>query len=186
MHFDTGLLWVDVEDDFSRARRRHVLAQLAGWLRRHPGDADRLLSFDEVVAALGWRGEHDLGLQTIQLDTVVGTAGSRREFDRRFRPTSGQVRERWERLDLAQRRGAAIPPIEVYRVGGLHFVKDGHHRVSVAVATGRKTIDAYVTEVTTQMPATGDLLLRSCKRTANNGCGLPRSSVDSEAVLPPG
>ena len=152
MHFDTGLLWVDVEDDFSRARRRHVLAQLAGWLRRHPGDADRLLSFDEVVAALGWRGKHDLGLQTIQLDTVVGTAGSRREFDRRFRPTSGQVRERWERLDLAQRRGAAIPPIEVYRVGGLHFVKDGHHRVSVAVAAGRQTIDAYVTEVTTRLP----------------------------------
>jgi len=153
VHFDTGLLWVDVEDDFSRARRRHVLAQLAGWLRRHPGDADRLLSFDEVMAALGWRGEHDLGLQTIQLDTVVGTAGSRREFDRRFRPTSGRVRERWERLDLAQRRGAAIPPIEVYRVGGLHFVKDGHHRVSVAVAAGRKTIDGYVTEVATRLPA---------------------------------
>jgi len=111
------------------------------------------LSFDEVVAALGWRGKHDLGLQTIQLDTVVGTAGSRREFDRRFRPTSGRVRERWERLDLAQRRGAAIPPIEVYRVGGLHFVKDGHHRVSVAVAAGRKTIDGYVTEVATRLPA---------------------------------
>ena len=111
------------------------------------------MSFDEVVAALGWRGKHDLGLQTIQLDTVVGTAGSRREFDRRFRPTSGRVRERWERLDLAQRRGAAIPPIEVYRVGGLHFVKDGHHRVSVAVAAGRKTIDGYVTEVVTRLPA---------------------------------
>ena len=110
------------------------------------------MSFDEVVAALGWRGKHDLGLQTIQLDTVVGTAGSRREFDRRFRPTSGRVRERWERLDLAQRRGAAIPPIEVYRVGGLHFVKDGHHRVSVAVAAGRKTIDGYVTEVATWLP----------------------------------
>ena len=162
MHCDTGLLWVDVEDDFSRARRRHGLAWLADWLRRHPGGAGRLLSSDEVVAGLGWRGEHLLGLQTIQLDSVVGTADSRREFDRRFRPTSGRVRERWERLDLAQRRGAAIPPIEVYRVGGLHFVKDGHHRVSVAVATGRKTIDAYVTEVTTQMPTTGDLLGRSC------------------------
>ena len=111
------------------------------------------MSFDEVVAALGWRGEHYLGLQTIQLDTVVGTVDSRPEFDRRFRPTSGQVRERWERLDLAQRRGAAIPPIEVYRVGGLHFVKDGHHRVSVAVAAGRKTIDGYVTEVATRLPA---------------------------------
>jgi len=152
VHFDTGLSWVDVDDDFSRARRRHMLARLAGWLRRHPGDAGRLLSFDEVMAALGWRGEHDLGLQTIRLDTVVGTADSRREFDRRFRPTSVRVRERWERLDLAQRRGAAIPPIEVYRVGGLHFVKDGHHRVSVALAAGRQTIDAYVTEVATRLP----------------------------------
>jgi hypothetical protein len=154
VHFDTGLLWVDVEDDFSRARRRQVLARLAGRLRRQP-DVNSILSFDEVIAALGWRGEHYLGLQTIQLDKVAGTAGSRRDFDRRFRPTSNRVRQRWERLDLAQRRGVAIPPIDVYRVGDLHFVKDGHHRVSVARATGHKTIEAYVTEVLTRMPATG-------------------------------
>jgi hypothetical protein len=36
VHFDTGLSWVDVEDDFSRARRRQVLARLAGWLRGRP------------------------------------------------------------------------------------------------------------------------------------------------------
>jgi len=52
VHFDTGLSWVDVEDDFSRARRRQVLAQLVGWLRRQP-DVNRILSFDEVIAALG-------------------------------------------------------------------------------------------------------------------------------------
>ena len=52
MHFDTGLSWVDVEDDFSRARRRQLLARLAGWLRRQP-DVNRILSFDEVIAALG-------------------------------------------------------------------------------------------------------------------------------------
>jgi len=154
VHFDTGLPWVDAADDFSRARRRQVLARLAGWLRRQP-DVNRILSFDAVVAALGWRGEHSLGLQTIQLDTVAGTVESRRDFDRRFRPTSNRVRQRWERLDLAQRRGAAIPPIDVYRVGDLHFVKDGHHRASVAVATGQKTIEAYVIEVLTRMPATG-------------------------------
>jgi hypothetical protein len=61
VHFDTGLSWVDVEDDFSRARRRQVLARLAGWLRRKP-DVNRTLSFDEVTAALSWRGEHYLGL----------------------------------------------------------------------------------------------------------------------------
>jgi hypothetical protein len=155
VHFDTGLLWVDVEDDFSRARRRQVLARLASRLRRQPGDVNRLLSFDKVVAALGWRGEHHLGLQTVELDTVAGTVESRCDFDRSFRPTSNRVRQRWERLDLAQRRGAPIPPIDVYRIGDLHFVKDGHHRVSVAKATGQKTIEAYVTEVLTRMPPTG-------------------------------
>jgi hypothetical protein len=65
------------------------------------------------------------------------------------------VRERWEQLALAERRGAAIPPIEVYRVGGLHFVSDGHHRVSIAAATGQQAIDAYVTEILTAVPLTG-------------------------------
>jgi hypothetical protein len=98
------------------------------------------------------RGQRQLGLQTIPLDTIVGTAEERRDFDRHFRPTSNRVRERWEQLALAERRGEAIPPIEVYRIGGLHFVSDGHHRVSIAVATGQQTIDAEVTEIFTAKP----------------------------------
>ena len=168
MHFDTGLLWVDVEDDFNRARRWQMLARLAGWLRGQPGHVSRILPLDEVVAALGWRGEHYLGLQTIQLDTVTGTVDSRRDFDRKFRPTSNRVRQRWERLDLAQRRGVSLPPIDVYRVGDLHFVMDGHHRVSVARATGHTTIEAHVTEVLTRMRAAGSSrrgdLLRESRR----------------------
>ena len=57
-----------------------------------PQDSDRLLPLDEVTGALGWRGERQLGLQTIRLDTIVGTVDSRREFDRHFRPTSNRVR----------------------------------------------------------------------------------------------
>jgi hypothetical protein len=173
VHFDTGLSWVDVEDDFSRARQRQVLARLAGWLRCRP-DANRILSFDEVVAALGWRGEHCLGLQTIQLDTVAGTVDSGHDFDRGFRPTSNRVRQRWEGLDLARRRGVAIPPIDVYRVGDLHFVKDGHHRVSVARATGQKTIEAYVTEVLTRIPAAGVSRSRVLPlKAARSGSAIP-------------
>jgi hypothetical protein len=162
VHFDTGLLWVDVEDDFNRARRRHMLARFAGWLRGQPGHVRRILVLDEVVAARGWRGEHYLGLQTIPLDTVAGTVDSRRDFDRKFRPTSNRVRQRWERLDLAQRRGVFLPPIDVYRVGDLHFVMDGHHRVSIAVAAGHKTIEAHVTEVLTRMPAADTSAMATC------------------------
>ena len=54
----------------------------------------------------------------------------------------------------------------MYQVGDLYFVSDGHHRVSIALATGEKTIDAYVTQVLTAVPADGiqhrsDLLFKS-------------------------
>jgi hypothetical protein len=175
---DTGFPRADVENAFLRARRRQVLARLASRLRREPDDVNLILPFDEVIAALGRTGERSLGLQTIRLDTVVGTVDSRRDFDRHFRPTSGRSRERWERLALAQRRGEAVPPIEVYRVGDLHFVVDGHHRVSIALATGQKTIDAYVTEILTAVPARGirrraDLLLKSYELMFRSRVPLP-------------
>jgi hypothetical protein len=154
---ETGFPQADVEDDFLRARRHHVLAALAHHLGHQPPGSDQLLRLDDVTGALGWRGERQLGLQTIRLDTILGTVDSGRDFDRHFRPTSDRVRERWEQLALAERRGAAIPPIEVYRVGSLHFVSDGHHRVSIAAATGQQVIDAYVTEIFTAKPAVGTM-----------------------------
>ncbi len=150
---DTGFPQADVENDFLRARRRQFLATLTHRLRGRRGDGNRLMVLDDVVGPLGWRGQRQLGLQTIRLDTIVGTAGPRRDFDRRFRPTSTRVRSRWERLALAQRRGEAIPPIEVYRVGGVHYVTDGHHRVSIAASTRQCLIDAYVTQVLTAVPS---------------------------------
>lgn len=149
---DTGFPRADVENDFLRARRRQFLTTLGYHLRRACGDGNRLVQLDDVVSALGWRGQRQLGLQTVGVKSIVGTAGSRRDFDRRFRPTSARVRSRWERLALAIRRGEAVPPIELYRVGGLHFVADGHHRVSIAAATRQHQIDAYVTDVLTREP----------------------------------
>jgi len=178
MPSETGFPRADVENDFVRARRRQILARLAYRLHREPDDVNLILPFDDVVSAVGRRGERERGLQSIRLDTVVGTVDSHRDFDRHFRPTSGRVRERWERLALAQRRGESIPPIDVYRIDRLHFVKDGHHRVSIAMATGQKTIDAYVTEVLTAVPAGGirgrrDLLMKSSERMFRSRVPLP-------------
>ena len=149
---DTGFPQADAENDFLRARRRHFRAALARRLRGRPADSGRLVQLDEIVGPLGWRGQRQLGLQTIRLDTIVGTTSARRDFDRCFRPAASRVRFRWEQLALAQRRGQALPPIEVYRVGCLHFVDDGHHRVSIAATTGQRQIDAYVTQVLTTTP----------------------------------
>ena len=156
---DTGLPRADAQYDFSRARRQRALARLSARLRRAE-DVDHILPFEEVVRALGRTGEKRLGQQLIPLDSIVGTVDRSREFDRSFRPTSLRVRERWQRMNLAQREGAAMPPIDVYRIGELHFVKDGHHRVSVARALGHRDINAYVTEVLTQVGADREIRLR--------------------------
>ena len=174
---DTGLPQTDAQFDFGRARRKRSLSQIAARMRRHR-DLTVILPFDEVVAALGRRGEHYLGLQTIDLDSIVGTVDRGREFDRRFNPTSGRVRPRWERINTAQRKGQEMPPIDVYRIGELHFVKDGHHRVSVARALGFTKIDAYVTEIITELGAgreikLSDLPLKSHQRLFYERVPLP-------------
>jgi hypothetical protein len=179
----TGFPDQDAQTDFSRARRRHELAQLARRLRREPDDINLILPFDEVVESLGWRGERRLGLQTIDLDSIVGTVDRSREFDRNFRPTSRRVRQRWERIAKAMRRGESMPPIDVYRICGLHFVRDGHHRVSVARQMRLGLIDAYVTEVVTEVGASiatlpRDLWLKSHERLFLERVPLPEEVRD--------
>src|SRR5215212_4360239 len=175
---DTGFPARDATDDFMRARRRQTLRRLAQRVARTPGDVDVILPFDEVVAELGRVGERELGLQLVPLDLIVGTVDKPHGFDRSFRPTSSRVRGRWERIAEAMRRGEPIPPVSLYRVGDVHFVRDGHHRVSVARALGRDDIDAYVTEVVTRVGAerslrVGDLPLKSHERLFHERVPLP-------------
>jgi hypothetical protein len=186
----TGLTAADVQDDFQRARRRRALSQIARRLRGEPGDVNVILPFEEVVAALGRTGERRLGLQVIPLDSIVGTVDRTRDFDRQFRPTSARVRVRWERVAAAVRRGEPLPPIDVLRIGELHFVRDGHHRVSVARALGRRDIDAYVTEVTTRVPVdenlrVTDLLLKDHERLFGERVPLPAAARQRIRVADP-
>jgi hypothetical protein len=154
---DTGSPQQDARSDFARERRRKALGNIAARLRSEPDDVSVMLPFEEVVQALGRVGESDLGVQAIALDTIVGTVDRGGEFDRAFRPASDAVRGRWERIAAARRRGEPMPPIDVYRVGPLHFVEDGHHRVSVARALGDTEIDAHVREVRTKVGAEREL-----------------------------
>ena len=91
---DTGFPAADAENDFLRARRRQFLTALARRLRGRRGDRDRILPLDQAAGPPGWRAARHLGLQTIPLDTIIGTVDSRCDFDRRFRPTSSRVRSR--------------------------------------------------------------------------------------------
>src|SRR5438105_13941681 len=177
----TGLPGLDAQHDFMRARRRAAFARLATRLRLEPDDVEVILPYEEVIGALGFVSERRLGLQVVLISAIVGTVDRGRDFDRHFRPTSWRVRSRWERIAEAMRRGEAMPPVDLYKVGEVYFVRDGHHRVSVACALGHADIDAYVTEVLTRVgvdhPITlADLPLKSHERVFYERVPLPQEA----------
>ncbi|HSP36269.1 MAG TPA: chromosome partitioning protein ParB [Frankiaceae bacterium] len=186
----TGFPEADSRDDFTRARRRAQWARVAARLRGRPGDLDVLLPFDEVVAALGRRGQHNLGEQLVEIDSIVGSVDRRSGFDRRFRPTTELARSRFERIAGSIRRGREMPPVDLYRVGLVHFVKDGHHRIAVARAMGWDTIRAIVTEVETALPAgasltVGQLPLKGHERVFYERVPLPAEARSSISLRDP-
>jgi hypothetical protein len=166
---ETGSPRADAEADFLRARRLQMIAGLASRVLRKESADRKALAFQEVVDALGLVDEVALGIQLIPVDRIVGSVDKVRDFDPKFRPRTGRHRQRWERIAEAARRGESLPPIDVYQVGEMYFVRDGHHRVSVYRALELSTIEADVRLVRTivepdEVRSHSDLAARELRR----------------------
>jgi hypothetical protein len=138
----TGSPTIDAEAAFTRAARGRRRAALLARLRRIPRACIQLAVYDErrIARRAGGRG-----IREIPLGEISGTVEPARAqlFDSDFRPAAA-ARTRWQRVWLAEHRGAVLPPISVVPVDDGYAVRDGHHRVSVARARGALTIDAHV------------------------------------------
>jgi hypothetical protein len=161
--------------DFETARIQAFLRDAGSVLR---GDTRPLLSFDEVRRAARLEGQSYTGLKDVSIADIRGSVGRPNDFDASFLPVKPQMRKRWAQLDEAMRRGEPVPPIEVYHLGGVYFVKDGHHRVSVARHLGWKTIPARVIEVKTRAPLTGDMDAAALLQAREYVDFLERSQLD--------
>ncbi len=163
------------EEAFDAARRRALVQALFAGVSGH---SDDLLSFDEVRERLHLAEPTGTAqILEIPLDKIGGSVGRYRDFNRAFMPRSHLDPERWVRIDQL-RKQRDMPPIEVFRVGDVYFVKDGNHRVSVARARGQKTIRARVIEIPVRVPlepgtSVDDLILK-----AEYGDFLERTSLD--------
>jgi len=135
----TGSSQIDAERAFSRLARARRRASVVSRLRRRSA-CIRLRVYEPATAAPAAAGIHE-----IPIDAINGTLEPSRaaQFDSSFRP-SPVARARWQRVWLAEHRGAVLPPISVTPVGDGFAVRDGHHRVSVARARGALTIDAVI------------------------------------------
>jgi uncharacterized protein (TIGR00730 family) len=143
------------DEAFSQARRRVFFRRVREFLTGH--HSDHLLSFDEVRAKLRIQGQHYAGVQTIALDKIAGSVGRYQEFNRAFLPRQDFIRERWKRVYEVAHSPEGFPAIDVYKIGDVYFVRDGHHRVSVLKELGATTVEATVTELDTPIPLSADV-----------------------------
>ncbi len=131
------------DNDFSQARQKAFWDEIKGFLARK---STRLLPFDEVKDKLEVCFVRDLGVQTVPIGSIVGSEGRYRSFTRHFLPLDDDLRDRWKKVDEAHYTKQILPPVALYKVCDAYFVKDGHHRISVARTKGVKHIEALIYE----------------------------------------
>jgi len=148
-NFLDSSLDAQAREDFSRVRSKELFSRLIHMLKKQ---THSLLSFNEVKSLLRPRAERYKGMQSVPIEKIVGSEGRYRDFNRAFLPKHDYLRNRWMSVDKAHLKDVILPPIKLYQIGSVYFVRDGNHRVSVAKTKGVMAIDAEVVEVTSEFP----------------------------------
>ena len=108
-----------------------------------------LMLLTDVLEALGRDGAMGSYTAEVPLATVVGSVARQGDFDAEFTLINKALEARQRRVAEVFTRGQFPPPLELVRLGELYFVRDGHHRVSVARSLGWDSLPATVTRVCT-------------------------------------
>ncbi len=128
---------------FSKAISKGFMQELKHLLKLR---SERLLPFDEVKDKLELWYVKELGVRSVPIASVIGSQGRYRSFTRNFLPLQETLRSRWKQIEAAVSSGKDLTPVELYKVCDAYFVKDGHHRISVAKSRNQRTIEARVYE----------------------------------------
>jgi len=136
------------EEDFLKARNKAFFNEIQHLL--NPEEA-KLISLNDVKNLIKPSAETYVGMKVIPVDKIIGSEGRYKDFDNNFFPKSSHLKTRWEKIDDAAIKQIDLPPIKVYEIAGLYFVRDGNHRVSVAKSRGTEFIDAEVVSLQSEI-----------------------------------
>lgn len=174
MSEDKEMLYLEGINKFQGARGKAFWEEVFSLVR---GQSTELLSFDEVRTRLRLRAESYRGLQDIPLANIVGSVGRYRDFTNSFLPRTNEMKERWSRVYAQINSMQGVPPIEVYKVGDVYFVRDGNHRVSVARQMDAETIQAHVTELPTSVRLEPGMSLKDLDAAASYAAFLDETQL---------
>ena len=136
------------EEDFNKAHTKAFINEIQHLLT--PEEAS-LISLNDVKQMIKANSETYIGMKVIPIEKIIGSEGRYNDFDNRFFPKSTHLKNRWQHVDEAAIKDINLPPIKVYELAGLYFVRDGNHRVSVAKSRGTEFIDAEVVSLQSEI-----------------------------------
>ena len=166
----------EIEGDFARARAKAFFNEIAATIARRPNEP---LSFEAVKRSLKVFGQAYRGVQTVQIDKIIGSATLRyNDFDRAFLPTQARTKTRWHNIDRLYYENVDLPPVQLYQIGEFYFVRDGHHRISVARQRGQQFIEAEVIEVQTRVALSADLTAHDLEIAGEYADFVERTQID--------
>lgn len=141
-------------NEFRSARLRASMEQVWASITGQPTG---LLSYEEVRQKVKAIETAKRELKDVPLDAIVGSVGRYTDFTRSFLPRVEKDQMRWVRVLMKTESMEGVPPIELFQIDNVYFVRDGNHRVSVAHDLGFDQIEAYVTQVETKIPLGSDI-----------------------------
>lgn len=135
-------------DDFNRARNKARFTNIFNIINP---EKKELLSYYDVKTMAKPKSQTYRGMKVVKIDQIIGSEGRYKDFSKAFLPKKEHLRHRWESIDRAHLSDMILPPISLFKIGDVYFVRDGNHRVSVAKMQGTLSIDAEVVELTTEI-----------------------------------
>ncbi|HET9649375.1 MAG TPA: hypothetical protein VFP34_14260 [Microlunatus sp.] len=136
-----------------------------------------LLAFDETARRLQLARRIDVGVRAIPVGRIVGSVGRSRDLDRDFRGPWALAPTRLRSLRDAFPDSTG-PAIDVFEVGGIYFVEDGHHRVALARERHNEFIDAHVTRLETDYSVGPDVDVAQLLHTEQQRLLLDETGLD--------
>jgi hypothetical protein len=127
---------------YAQAHRRGKLYRLLARLTRK---GYRLLDLAAMEADAAITRRYYAGIQMVPIAAIHGSESRGVDFDAGFHPCRKHDRDRWLSVATAWHLGLSLPPVELIQMGAHYFVRDGHHRISIAAALGVRDIEASVT-----------------------------------------
>lgn len=127
-------------------------------------DCGELLPFEEVRRRLGLMTRLPVGRRDVPVDEIIGSVGRVVDFDGCFRPRGAVLRKAI--ADRAANPALMDMPIALIQVDHAYFVEDGHKRLSMAIAAGRRFIEADVDRFQTDLHLAPGTTMASVRATA--------------------